>query len=155
MRGVVASLGFSGRRRVFAGGLTAGFFGASGLLLGTGFAVLEVLYGEMTVSPPGGPVVFISIFYAVALYSLSDFAVDFATPILVGAVRVATCVVVCGIIAFYMASYAVAGDIFALGFQILAPAVVVVLILLTRWWIRKAQSRSNGAPPRSSRSRDR
>ena len=112
--------------------MAAGFFGISWLLLGTGFAVLEVLYGDITVSPPGGPLVFVSVFYAISLYALSDFAVGRVAPALVGATRVATWAFMWGVVAFYVASHAVAGEIFALVFMVVPMVAVVALMLLVR-----------------------
>lgn len=144
--GALASLGFGGRRRVFGDGLAAGFFGIGWLLLGTGFAVQEVLYGDITVSPPGGPLVFVSLFYAVSVYALSDFAVGRAVPALVNAVWVATWAVIWGVAAFYLASYAVAGEFGALAFMVAAAVAVVALMLLARRF-RDGRRRSGGVPP--------
>lgn len=144
--GALASLGFGGRRRVLGGGPAAGFFGAGWLLLGTAFAVFAVVYGDIAASPPGGPLVFVSFFYAVSLYAFSDFAVGRVAPALVGAARAAAWAVAWGVAAFYVASHAAAGEFGALALMAAAAVAVTALMLLARR-IRNGRRRPGGAPP--------
>ena len=99
----------------------------------------------ITVSPPGGPLVFVCVFYAISLYALPDFAVGHVAPVLVGAVRAATWVM-WGVVAFYAASYAATGEFGALVFMAVPAVAAVALMLLVRW-IRNGQRRPGGVPP--------
>lgn len=155
MRGIVALLGFDGKRPAIGSKLFAGVFGVGMLLLGTGFVLQETLFGDITASPPGGPLLFLTVFYAIAFYTLSDFAVGRVASALVGVVRAVMWTVMWGTIVFYLVSHAVAGDVLALGFLTLPPAAAAVLILLTRWWIRKNRRRLDSVQPRSTRPGDR